>query len=80
MQITSMGYYRMMVEKFGPDVEVKVSAQTMIEVNQVLAELRIEIERLKSHDECTCTPLDGGLGAQPCTACKRTAGKSEIEF
>lgn len=30
--------------------------------------------------ECTCTPLDGGLGATTCHACKRTAGTNQIEF
>lgn len=33
-----------------------------------------------SESECTCTPLEGGLGATTCQACKRAAGNNEIEF
>lgn len=47
------------------------------------AERRGMIEPAVEHitfDECTCLPLDGGLGAQTCQACKRMAGNNEIEF
>jgi hypothetical protein len=31
-------------------------------------------------DECTCLPLDGGLGAATCPACKDAAQDNEIEY
>lgn len=43
--------------------------------------MRIETDlRNKSLEDCTCLPLDGGLGATTCPACKRTVGNNEIQY
>ncbi len=56
-------------------------AQADVARYNAIIEARETIRRAAESDEaCTCTPLDGGLGAKPCPACRATAKNNPVEF
>lgn len=48
--------------------------------DEIRARAIAEITERIIFTECTCTPLDGGLGATTCQVCKEQAGSNPIEF